>query len=225
MLLLVAFWRGLGPHASRQQRAVVTFAQNTDTARVIRTWRRLRVLSNATSVDVRRHPSHRAPRRSDIIFAARLLPWKGGRLAVRAIRYVRHPDAVLRIFGDGPERRRIARLRDDGVSPTASVSRAAWTATNSCASSLRLASSFIRPFMMRPVSPSPKPYRLARLSCVSIGRSARAPASLARGVRRCRTPQSPERTARALAAAIDRFLSNPPPVPDNSRRSVIVLRR
>ena len=49
------------------------------------------------------------PRRNDIIFAARLLPWKGGRLAVRALRYVHHPDAVLRIFGDGPERRRIAR--------------------------------------------------------------------------------------------------------------------
>jgi glycosyltransferase involved in cell wall biosynthesis len=49
------------------------------------------------------------PRRSDILLAARLLPGKGGRLAVRALRYVRYPGAVLRIFGDGPDRRRITR--------------------------------------------------------------------------------------------------------------------
>ena len=36
-------------------------------------------------------------------------PWKGGRLAVRTMRFVRHPEAVLRIFGDGQERRRMAR--------------------------------------------------------------------------------------------------------------------
>ncbi len=98
----------IGPARVTQQRAVVVFAQNKDTAAVIRTSGRLRVLSNATAVDVQ-DVAATGPRRADVLLVARLLPWKGGRLAVRALRYVRHPDAVLRIFGDGPERRRIAR--------------------------------------------------------------------------------------------------------------------
>jgi glycosyltransferase involved in cell wall biosynthesis len=38
-----------------------------------------------------------------------LAPVERGRLAVRSLRYVRHPDVVLRIFGEGPEQGRIAR--------------------------------------------------------------------------------------------------------------------
>jgi glycosyltransferase involved in cell wall biosynthesis len=98
----------IGPSRLTQRRAVVTFAQNRATARIIRTGGRLSVLPNATAVDMG-DVTATGPRRSDILLAARLLPWKGGRLAVRALRYVRYPGAVLRIFGDGPDRRRITR--------------------------------------------------------------------------------------------------------------------
>jgi glycosyltransferase involved in cell wall biosynthesis len=99
----------IGPARLTRERAVVIFRAERGHRPAHGHRRRPLVgLSNATSVDVREiHPT--GTRRSDIVFAARLLPWKGGRLAVRSLRYVRHPNVVLRIFGEGPEQGRIAR--------------------------------------------------------------------------------------------------------------------
>ena len=99
------------------------------------------------------------------------------------------------------------------------VRRGVCRATNSCASSLRLESSSIPPFMTRPDSRLPKPYRSGRLLSASIGEVRPSfcvwPSTCADAV----TPESPEKTARAFAAAIDRYLSNPPPVLTSARRS------
>ena len=210
----------IGPARLTQQKALVTFAQNTDTARIIRAGGHLRVLSNATAIDVR-DVQATGPRRTDIIFAGRLLPWKGGRLAVRAIRYLRHPDAVLRIFGDGPERGRIARAaRKWGVSE-----RVRLEGRVQRAELLRIvatAGAFFHPAFHdeAPLSVAEALSLGTPVVCLDRGGPSEIlhhwPGACADAIR----PQSPERTARALAAALDRFLSDPPPVPGTPHRPV-----
>src|SRR5262245_2345532 len=208
-----------GPARQTRERAVVIFAQNEDTARLMRIDDgRLSLLSNATSVDVREiRPA--GTRRSDIVFAGRLLPWKGGQLAVRSLRYVRHPNAVLRIFGEGPEQGRIARAAHrwgvaDRVRFEGRVDRGELLRT------VATAGVFLHPAFHDEAG-------LAVAEALSLGTPVVCldrggppellrhwPAALAHAVR----PQSPERTARELAAAIDRCLSDPPPVPATPRR-------
>ncbi|MDQ3641717.1 MAG: glycosyltransferase [Actinomycetota bacterium] len=96
------------PVVSAARRAGVVLTQNRETAR--RLGQRSDVMPHGTSVDVTVPTSERdGERRRDVVFAARLIPWKGGTLAVRAMTQVR-TDAVLRVFGDGPERPRLERL-------------------------------------------------------------------------------------------------------------------
>jgi glycosyltransferase involved in cell wall biosynthesis/thiamine kinase-like enzyme len=211
----------IGPARLTQQRALVTFAQNAATARVIRTHGRMSVLSNATAVDIR-DVQATGGRRCDVVFAARLLPWKGGRLAVRTMQYVRHPEAVLRIFGDGPERRRIARAaRRWGV-----------------AHRVRFEGRVQRDELLRTVATAGVFFHtafhdeagLAVAEALSLGTPVVCldrggppellhhwPTACADAV----APDSPEQTAKALAAAIDRCLSNPPAVSENPQRSNI----
>jgi glycosyltransferase involved in cell wall biosynthesis/thiamine kinase-like enzyme len=208
----------IGPARRTQQRAVFTFAQNIDTARVLRTHGVTRVLSNATAVDVRDvHAT--GPRGTDIIFAGRLLPWKGARLAVRAIRYIRHPDAVLRIFGDGPERRRIARaVRSWGIADR--VRFEGRVRRDELLRIVATAGVFFHPAFHDEAGLGVAEALSLGTPVVCLDRGGPSellrhwPTTLAHAVR----PQSPERTARALAAAIDRCLSNPPCVPATPRQ-------
>ena len=209
----------IGPARLARQRACVTFAQNTDTVQVIRTRGRVRVLSNATAVDVR-EVQVAGVRRPDIIFAARLLPWKGGVLAVRAMRFVRHPQAVLRIFGDGQERHRIARaarrwgvanrVRFEGRVPRDELLRIVGTA-----------GVFFHPAFHDEAG-------LAVAEALSLGtpvvclNRGGPPELLRHWPSTCAdavAPESPERTARAFAAVIDQYLSNPPLVLTRARQS------
>lgn len=208
----------VGPARRTRERAAVILAQNRATARVLRAGRRLRVLSNATSVDLRENVES-GPRRADIVFAARLLPWKGGRLAVRALRYVRHPDAVLRIFGEGPERARMVRAvkqwgLEDKVRFEGRVRR------DELLRLVATAGTFLHPAFHDEAG-------LAVAEALSLGTPVvcldwGGPAELVRhwdgATAAAVTPQSPEATARALAAAIDTFLAAPPPVLREPRR-------
>jgi glycosyltransferase involved in cell wall biosynthesis len=99
----------LPPSRTVQRRANIVFAQNAETAARIRTPGHVHVLSNATAVDVESVPLPRM-RRDDLVFVGRLIPLKGLRLAVRTLRYLRHEGSVLRVLGDGPERRPVERL-------------------------------------------------------------------------------------------------------------------
>ena len=65
-----------GPARQARRRAVVIFVQNQDTARIMHRDGRLRVLSNATSIDVGDIHSM-GPRSKDIVLAARLLYLEG----------------------------------------------------------------------------------------------------------------------------------------------------
>jgi glycosyltransferase involved in cell wall biosynthesis len=89
--------------------AALTLVQNAETGRRVRGTPRARTLPNATAVTLDRveRPARPEP---VVAFVGRLTPWKGARLAVRALRYVRHPDVPLHIFGDGPDRQSVAKL-------------------------------------------------------------------------------------------------------------------
>jgi glycosyltransferase involved in cell wall biosynthesis len=203
----------VGPARLTKQRAVVIFAQNQDTARLMGADdSRVRVMSNAISVDVRDiQPT--GTRRNDIVLAARLLPWKGGQLAVRSLRYVRHPDAVLRIFGEGPERSRIARAAQrwgvaDRVHFEGRVNRAGLLRT------VATAGVFLHPAFHDEAG-------LAVAEALSLGTPVvcldrGGPPELLRywpdAHAATIAPHSPTKTARAIAASIDQFLLDPPPV-------------
>lgn len=209
----------IGPARLTRRRAAVIFAQNHDTARIMGTADDVHILSNATSVDMRGMEPVGA-RRTDIVLAARLLPWKGGRLAVRALQYVRHPDAVLRIFGDGPDRQAIVRaanrwgvahrLRMEGRVPR-----------NELLQLVSTAGVFLHPAFHDEAG-------LAVAEALSLGTPVVCldrggppellqhwPGAPAVAV----PPESAERTARAIAAAIDRFLLDPPPLARTPRRA------
>ena len=47
-----------------------------------------------------------------IVTAGRLIGWKGTELAIRAMQYIRHSEAILDVYGDGPQRTRLERLRN-----------------------------------------------------------------------------------------------------------------
>jgi glycosyltransferase involved in cell wall biosynthesis len=99
-----------GSHRATAQAAAVTLAQNLSTARRL-SGARVTVLPNALTVRLG-HLDPPDPRGADIAFVGRLVPWKGGHLAVRALRYVEHTGAVLRLFGDGPDKHRIRRAAE-----------------------------------------------------------------------------------------------------------------
>lgn len=91
---------------SVQQRASLTFAQTRATAEKLRYATAVEQLTNATSVDLSEVALPKQ-RTSDLVFAGRLVSWKAGRLAIRSMRYLQHPTAVLRVFGDGPDMERM----------------------------------------------------------------------------------------------------------------------
>jgi glycosyltransferase involved in cell wall biosynthesis len=90
--------------------ATVCLAQNATTARRL-SCDRIHVLPNALTVQLT-HLDPPEPRGKDIAFVGRLIPLKAGPLAVRALRHVQHHDAVLRVFGAGPDEKRIRRAAE-----------------------------------------------------------------------------------------------------------------
>jgi glycosyltransferase involved in cell wall biosynthesis len=97
-------------HRSTVRAATVCLAQNGSTARRLR-GERVRVLPNALTVSPGSLGSPE-PRDGDIALVGRLVPWKGGHLAVRVLRHLHHGDAVLRVFGDGPDTQRVRRAAE-----------------------------------------------------------------------------------------------------------------
>lgn len=98
----------LPPIRRTQQVASVILVQNPGTGRRLRSPAPMTLLSNALAVQLNGE-RERGGRTSELLFVGRLLPWKAPMLALRALRYVRHLDAVLRFCGDGPEQARLQR--------------------------------------------------------------------------------------------------------------------
>lgn len=196
------------------RRAAVVLVQNAETKQALRWPGTVDILPHATAATVELPSADVGSRRSDVAFAGRLIPWKAGRLAVRVMRHVEHAEARLRVYGEGPERARMERAAQrwgvahrvvlDGRVPRQQMQRA-------------LAASGV---LIHPALHDDSPLIVAEalslgtpVVCLDHG----GPREL---VRRWPTspsatvaPTTPERTARQLAAAVDRFLSAPPPVP------------
>ena len=196
-----------------QRAATIALAQEAVTAAELRHARDVRVVSNATATSVEPFEGG-GGRDGNIVFVGRLIPWKGVQLALRTMRHVTHPGAMLRIFGRGPERERLEalarewgiadRVRFEGSVPRAELHQQIAGSgvvlhTSLRGSGLGVAESLA---LGSPVV------------CLDQGEVGaildRWPATPTATV----PPTDPDRTAGALAAAVDRFLTAPPPVAD-----------
>ena len=194
-------------------RAAVIFAQNHPTARRIRSRTRVSILPNAVAVGIEAMPSARS-RTKEIAFVGRLAPWKAGRLAVRAMRYVTHPQAVLHIFGDGSERRSISEAArrwgiEDRVCFEGQIAR------GQLLERIARAGVLLHPALHEEASFAIGEALMMGTPVVCLDHGGPVelirewPASPSAKV----TPGWPDATARAFALAIDRFLDDPPPIP------------
>ena len=199
-------------HRATTRAATISLAQNPSTARRLRN-ECVSVLPNALTVRLPRmnSPEVRGP---DIAFVGRLVPWKGGHLAVRALCHVQHRNAVLRVFGDGPEMSRVRRAAERwGV-----------------ADRLELVGSLPRDELLRQVRRCgvllhPALHEEAGLSvvealtlgtpvvCLDQGGPATVVQWWPKGRVALIPPSDPEATARRLAAAVDAFLDEAPDPP------------
>ena len=212
----------VGPARRPQQKAGVTFAQNTATAGRLNGGGEVVVLSNATVIDLDPVcPS--TPRNKDIYLVGRLVPWKAPILAVRAMQYVREPDCVLRICGDGPERRRLERAaRRWGVRDR--VSFDGWFSRDALLERIASAGALIHPALHEEAGLCVAEALAVGTPVVCLNRG--GPPAILREWPDTRSvavePADASSTARAMAAAVDDFLADPPEVrqsPLRPRRS------
>jgi glycosyltransferase involved in cell wall biosynthesis len=173
------------------------------------------ILSNALAADVGSvHGT--GERTADIAVVGRLLAWKAPSLALRVLSRSRNPDAVLRFFGDGPERTRVESLaRRMGLLDR--VRFEGWIPREHLLAELRRAGVLLHPSLHEEAG-------LCIAEALSLGTPVvciahGGPAEIVRhwpGTASALVPPStPNRTAAALAAAVDRFLADPPPLPDD----------
>jgi glycosyltransferase involved in cell wall biosynthesis len=132
---------------------------------------------------------------------------------LRALRHVTHPEAVLRVYGEGPDRRRLERTaRRWGLSDR--VRFETWIRRSSLLPKIGSAGVLLHPSFHddAPLCVAEALSLGTPVVCLDHGGPAelvcRWPASPARLV----TPNGAEATAREMAAAIDAFLAEPPPV-------------
>ena len=192
--------------------ATVVLVQNRETAALGRDIAKTRVLPNSTAL-LTEPPGVTASRTKEILVVGRLLPWKGGRLALRALEHVTDPQAVLVFLGDGPalaglrtmaHKRGIAsRVRFEGPLPRVAVLER-----------MARAGALLHPALHdeSPVTIGEALSLGTPVVCLDRG----GPPELLRrwadspGV--AVTVGTPKRTARMLGEEINRFLSDPPAV-------------
>jgi glycosyltransferase involved in cell wall biosynthesis len=194
-----------------QQLAMLILAQNRDTKQRLRSPAAIRVLSNALAIEL---DGVSAPpeRGTDLLFVGRLLAWKAPILALRAFRHIKHPDIRLRFCGEGPEAPRIERAAHDwGLADR--VRFEGWLRREDLLSLVASAGAVIHPAVHEEAG-------LSVAEALSLGTPViclnhGGPAELVRQWPDSPSvlipPESAEATARSIAAAIDRFLLDPPP--------------
>jgi glycosyltransferase involved in cell wall biosynthesis len=192
--------------------ASVILAQNSQIVRRLRTTAPIPVLPNATAVDLN-GVRPRGQRTREILLVGRIVAWKGGRLALQALRHVAHPEAVLRIYGEGPDRRRLERTaRRWGLGDR--VRFETWILRNNLLPKVGSAGVLLHPSFHddAPLCVAEALSLGTPVVCLDHGGPAelvrRWPTSPARLI----APGGAEATARQMAAAIDAFLADPPPV-------------
>lgn len=202
----------IGPARRPQQKAAIVFAQNKATAGRVKSRGDVAILSNATVVDLD-HIRPSGARNKDIYLVGRLVPWKAPILAVRVMRYVRNENCVLRICGDGPERSRLERAaRRWGVRDR--IRFDGWFPRDVLLQRIASAGALIHPSLHEEAG-------LCVAEALALGTPVvclnwGGPAVILKEWPDTRSaaiePADPRSTARAMAAAIDDFLANPPEV-------------
>jgi len=201
-----------GPARKCRQNASVTYAQNKATARRLSSRNDVVILTNATVVNLD-DISPSGPRTKDIYLVGRLIPWKAPILALRAMRYVQERDCVLRICGEGPERQRLERAaRRWGLQDR--VSFDGWLPRDVLLERIASAGALIHPALHEEGGLCVAEALAMGTPVVCLDRGGPAelraewPASRAAMVK----PADGPATARAMAAAVDDFLDDPPEV-------------
>jgi glycosyltransferase involved in cell wall biosynthesis len=192
--------------------AAVCLAQNASTARHLSS-DRVSILPHALSV---RLPQMDAPegRGTDIAFVGRLVPWKGAHLAVQAIRHLRHRNAVLRVFGEGPDAQRVRAAAErwglhDRVKLMGSLPR------DQLLRQVRHCGALLHPALHdeSPIALGEALSLGVPVVCLDHG----GPAEIVRWWPTSRValiaPDNPDVTACRLAAAVDSFLDEAPELP------------
>jgi glycosyltransferase involved in cell wall biosynthesis len=208
----------LPPVKKTQRVAAVILAQNPDTGRRLRGAGKMKLLSHSLAVEL---DGVKCPgsRTADLLLVGRLIPWKAPMLALRALRYVEHPEAVLRFCGDGPERARLKRaaqkwgLRDR-------VRFEGWIPRSSLLPLLARAGALVHP-AVHDEAPLGIAEALA-LGTPVVVLDHGGPSQIVgqwKGPSALVSPSSPDATARSMAAAIDRFLLDPPPPQDRPMKA------
>ncbi|HEX6233931.1 MAG TPA: glycosyltransferase [Jiangellaceae bacterium] len=200
-------------HRATTRAATISLAQNPSTARRLRNMR-VSVLPNALTV---RLPDMNVPegaRGTDIAFVGRLIPLKGARLAVRTLRHVQHRNTVLRVFGEGPDRRRVQQAAErwglqDRVILMGSLPR------DELLRKVRRCGVLLHPALHEEAGLSVAEALVLGTPVVCLDHG--GPAEVVRWWTSTRvalvSPSDPESTARRLAAAVDAFLDEPPKPP------------
>jgi glycosyltransferase involved in cell wall biosynthesis len=91
------------------RKAGVVLVQNMETASVGPGSKNVRLLPNSTAVSVPAFAQTDGGRTSEILVVGRLIPWKAGMLALAAFKRVASPGAILTFLGTGPEEGRLRR--------------------------------------------------------------------------------------------------------------------
>jgi glycosyltransferase involved in cell wall biosynthesis len=207
---------GLPPLRRSRSGVDLALVQNGATARRLRRIGDVRVFPNALAVEVDGR-LEAAERSTDIVFAGRLLPWKGPMLALAAFRELDHPTAVLRFCGIGSERGRLERsARRWGL--TDRVRFEGYLPRTELLAAIHRAGVVVHPAMQEEggLAVAEALSLGAPLVCLDHGgpgevarRWSGAPCKLVR-------PTTPRATVTELAGAIRHFLADPPPVPTGS---------
>jgi glycosyltransferase involved in cell wall biosynthesis len=201
-----------GPARTPQRVAAVILAQNRATAARLKSRDDVAILSNAISVeidDVRPASS----RTKDIYLVGRLVPWKAPILAVRAMRHVRDADCVLHICGEGADRQRLERaarrwgVRDrvnfDGLFPRDVLLHRLATAGALIHPALHEEAGLCVAESLAMGTP---------VVCLNWGGPPEILNEWPKSPSVAVEPTDLRSTARAMAAAVDDLLANPPPV-------------
>jgi glycosyltransferase involved in cell wall biosynthesis len=192
--------------------AAVILAQNRDIVRRLRARAPIEILPNATAVELEGVRST-GNRSRDVVLVGRLLAWKGGHLALRALRYVADRETVLRVYGEGPDCRRLERAAHRwGLSER--VRFESWIPRETLLPQVARAGVLVHPSLHddAPLSVAEALSLGTPVVCLDHGGPAEVVRRWPSSPSRLITPAGPAATARRIAEAIDGFLAEPPPL-------------
>jgi glycosyltransferase involved in cell wall biosynthesis len=205
--------------------AAVVLVQNREAAEALpNTDARVSIVPNATSVRVDPTALERAAKRNmDVLLVGRLVAWKGAGLAIRAMGQLSH-DAILRVYGAGPDTARLHRLAGR-MGLEDKVVFMGRTARDELLKAIAQAGCVVHPALHddSPLGVAEVLSLGTPLVCLDHG----GPVELLRhwpdSPSRALPPGSVSSTVALIAQVIDECLDQPPPIPDHPLQPTLVF--